>query len=105
MSLVLILANLMTLPHAEPFHLTLQTRAADGAVSTRKESWDPKATAVIVCDMWDLHHCLNAVRREKEMAPRGNDFLIRCRDAGVLIIHAPSDCMKPYADKIGRAHV
>lgn len=102
MSLVLLVASLMAVPHAEPFNLTLQTRAADGAVSTRKESWDPKATAVIVCDMWDLHHCLNAVRREKEMAPRVNDFLIRCRDAGVLIIHAPSDCMKPYADTPAR---
>jgi nicotinamidase-related amidase len=47
--------------------------------------------------MWDLHHCLNAVRRETEMAPRANEFLVKCRDKGVLIIHAPSSCMTPYA--------
>ena len=28
----------------------------------------PAETAVIVCDVWDAHHCLNAVRRVKEMA-------------------------------------
>ncbi|GIS57958.1 MAG: hypothetical protein CM1200mP2_01830 [Planctomycetaceae bacterium] len=27
---------------------------------TRSLKWQPKQTAVIVCDMWDLHHCLNA---------------------------------------------
>ena len=26
-----------------------------------KEQWEPRQTAVIVCDMWDSHHCLNAV--------------------------------------------
>ncbi|MBU6294744.1 MAG: cysteine hydrolase [Planctomycetes bacterium] len=101
MSPVLLMA-LFAGPGADPFQLTLQSRSADGAVATRKESWNPKGMAVIVCDMWDLHHCLNAVRREKEMAPRVNEFLTRCRDAGALIIHSPSDCMKPYADTPAR---
>ena len=26
-----------------------------------QQQWDPTKTAVIVCDMWDAHHCLNAV--------------------------------------------
>src|SRR5438552_18656675 len=45
-----------------------------GAFSVREavEHWDPQATAVIVCDMWDAHPCLNAVRRAEEMAPRMN---------------------------------
>ena len=34
-----------------------------------QDSWNPKQTAIIVCDMWDAHHCLNAVRRVEEMAP------------------------------------
>jgi nicotinamidase-related amidase len=46
--------------------------------------------------MWDLHHCKNAVTREGEMAPRMNEVLEKARSEGVLIIHAPSSCMKPY---------
>jgi nicotinamidase-related amidase len=61
------------------------------------ESWEPKQTAVVVCDMWDLHHCRNAVRREQEMAPRMNALLEKARAQGVFIIHAPSSCMKAYA--------
>ncbi len=33
------------------------------------EKWKPAETAVIVCDMWDLHHCKNAVDRAVQMAP------------------------------------
>ena len=27
--------------------------------SGAEEQWDPAATALIVCDMWNLHPCLN----------------------------------------------
>jgi nicotinamidase-related amidase len=64
--------------------------------TTQKETWAPQQTAVIVCDMWDLHHCLNAVRRGREMAPRMNRVLHNLRDRGVLVIHAPSSCMAAY---------
>lgn len=76
--------------------LTLQTRSATGRPVLVKEQWLPSRTAMIVCDMWDLHHCRNAVIREGEMAPRMNQVLEKARQAGVLIIHAPSSCMKPY---------
>lgn len=76
--------------------LTLQTRSATGRPALVKEQWLPSRTAMIVCDMWDLHHCRNAVIREGEMAPRMNQVLEKARQAGVLIIHAPSSCMKPY---------
>src|SRR5262249_46331828 len=56
----------------------------------------------IVCDMWDLHHCLNAVRRETEMAPRMDRVLKDARGRGVLIIHAPSGCMETYKDHPAR---
>jgi type 1 glutamine amidotransferase/nicotinamidase-related amidase len=59
-------------------------------------SWNPKETAIIVCDMWDTHHCLNAVRREVQIAPRMNQVLEKTRGQGVLIIHAPSSCMDYY---------
>ncbi len=73
------------------------------SVVTKDETWLPAETAVIVCDMWDLHHCLNAVRRVEELVPRMNQVLERARIAGATIIHAPSDCMKFYEDHPGRA--
>ena len=79
-----------------PLAFTLQTRSATNRAVAVKEQWLPSRTAIIVCDMWDLHHCRNAVIREGEMAPRMNEMLEKARAAGVLIIHAPSSCMKPY---------
>jgi len=77
--------------------------AGTGWVAIEKqEAWQPSQTAIIVCDMWDSHHCLNAVRRVVELAPRMNEVLKNARDRGVLIIHAPSSCMEPYADHPGR---
>ncbi len=79
-----------------PFSLTLQSRSPTGRATLVKEQWLPSRTAIIVCDMWDLHHCKNAVTREGEMAPRFNEVLEKARKDGVHIIHAPSSCMKPY---------
>ena len=87
---------------------TLDTRsrardaAGDWAVRQQKVLWDAKATAVIVCDMWDLHHCKNAVGRVGEMAPRMNQLLNTARAEGALIIHAPSSCMDFYRDHPAR---
>jgi nicotinamidase-related amidase/type 1 glutamine amidotransferase len=82
-----------------------RSRVADGAayrVQESLESWQARQTAIIVCDMWDSHHCLNAVRRAVEMAPRMNAVLETARQQGVTIIHAPSGCMEPYASHPGR---
>lgn len=69
---------------------------------TRQEKWKPEETAIVVCDVWDLHHCLNAVRRLEQFAPRLNEVLTKARDQGVTIIHSPSDCMDAYADHPAR---
>ncbi|MEZ6124764.1 MAG: isochorismatase family protein [Planctomycetaceae bacterium] len=69
---------------------------------TRSESWKPEETAIIVCDVWDLHHCLNAVRRVEELLPRLNAVVERGRSQGMTIIHAPSDCMAAYEDHPAR---
>ncbi|MBL9153409.1 MAG: SGNH/GDSL hydrolase family protein [Verrucomicrobiales bacterium] len=99
-ALALALALLSTAPGAmaaeSPLALKLQSRAPSGAVRISSEKWLPSRTAIIVCDMWDLHHCKNAVIREGEMAPRMNEVLEKARAAGVLIIHAPSSCMAAY---------
>ena len=87
------------------FTLKLRSRAeADGkfAVATKEQAWPTTKTAIIVCDMWDPHHCLNAVRREEEMAPRMDEFLMKARSQGAFIIHAPSSCMEPYKDHPAR---
>ncbi|MCH8828447.1 MAG: ThuA domain-containing protein [Planctomycetes bacterium] len=69
---------------------------------TRNEQWDATATAIIVCDMWDLHHCLNATRRGAEMAPRMNRLLKIVRKRGATVIHAPSGCMAAYKNHPAR---
>ena len=84
------------------FALTLRYRVPVAEKSnlfhtlTESENWPADKTAVVVCDVWDSHHCLNAVRRVQEMAPRMNEFLREARRRGALIIHAPSDCMQAY---------
>lgn len=60
--------------------------------------WNPKETAVIVCDMWDDHWCSSAAARVAEMAPRMNQFLDALRRRGVLVVHAPSGTMEHYKD-------
>lgn len=91
------------------FDVTLRTRGLDDqgrlAVTHERQEWDAKKTAVIVCDMWDLHHCLNAVRRVGELAPRMNRFLKEARGRGATIIHAPSSCVDFYKDHPAREHV
>lgn len=60
--------------------------------------WDPAATAVIICDMWDAHWCKRAEERVAALAPRIDDFVRRVRDDGALIIHAPSETLAFYED-------
>jgi outer membrane protein assembly factor BamB len=83
-----------------PLNLVLRSRPATDAgqfeVREKAQQWDTRKSAIIVCDMWDLHHCKRAVDRVKELAPRMNDVLTKARDRGVFIIHAPSDCMPFY---------
>jgi len=93
---ILLALSVSCLAAETPLSLTLQSRAPAGKATQVKEQWLPSRTAIIVCDMWDLHHCKNAVTREVEMAPRMNEVLGKARKDGVLIIHAPSSCMKPY---------
>jgi len=71
-------------------------------VVQKKVAWNPKQTALVICDVWDAHHCLNAVRRLEEMVPRMNEVVAKARSLGVLIIHAPSSCMEAYKEHPGR---
>ena len=66
------------------------------------EAWKPAETAVIICDMWDKHWCDDASARVEEMAPAMNRVITIAREKGVLIVHAPSECMSYYANYPGR---
>src|SRR5579871_5975302 len=103
---VVLIAALLAAPaFGGDFSLSLRTRPeADGkhAVATNAETWSGDKVAVIVCDVWDAHHCLNAVRREEEMLPRMEAFLTAARAKGALVIHAPSGCMDAYKDHPAR---
>jgi len=73
------------------------TQTVNGKVQTQASvQWDPKTTAVIVCDVWDYHHSINAVRRLEEMLPSMEKLLKVARNSGSIVIHSPSDCMPHY---------
>jgi type 1 glutamine amidotransferase/nicotinamidase-related amidase len=97
-----------TLSTADDFTLQLryQVETAPGSGRyhrlARQETWNPRETAVVVCDVWDLHHSQNAVRRLEEFAPRLDELLKETRRQGATIIHSPSDCMDAYADHPAR---
>src|SRR5262245_49725691 len=73
--------------------LQLHLRSAAGE---RTESWDPRRTALIICDMWDDHWCKGAARRVAELAGPLDATVKAARKKGVFIIHAPSTTVAPY---------
>jgi nicotinamidase-related amidase len=87
---------------AEP--ITLHTRrqiesapkSGEWKPEEKTVQWEPKKTAIIICDMWDKHWCKGATERVAEMAPRMNEVIKAARAKGVFIIHSPSDTMKFY---------
>jgi nicotinamidase-related amidase len=85
--------------------LTTRLREPEGggyAVREKAARWEPGQSAVVVCDMWDIHWCKGASQRVGEVAPTMNRFLEAARDRGALIVHSPSSCMEPYKDHSGR---
>ncbi len=68
------------------------------AATEKAVAWEPKRTAIIVCDMWDDHWCKSATARVGELAGPMNDMLKAARKQGVFVIHAPSTCAAFYKD-------
>lgn len=91
-------------PQTKP--LVLKTRSRAGASLTDPLSkatveettveWDPRKTALIICDMWDQHWCRGAAQRVEELAGPMNKVVEAARDRGVFIIHAPSTTVDFY---------
>jgi nicotinamidase-related amidase len=86
----------------EPLKLTLRTRMKGDqdtyTVVEKKVAWDPKKSALILCDMWDDHWCKSAAKRVDEMAGPLNEVVKKARAQGVFIIHAPSSVTDFYKD-------
>lgn len=88
---------------SRPLHLRTRSAAEpDQPGTVLRTDWDPARSAVVICDMWDAHHCVSAARRVVEMAPRMNVVVAGLREQGALIIHAPSGCVDFYADTPAR---
>ncbi len=87
---------------AEPtLTLTLRSRAAPPgapavAATEAKATWDARATAIVVCDVWDDHWCKSATGRVNELAVPIDAMLKAARAKGVFVIHAPSTCTGFY---------
>ena len=88
--------------------LTVRTR---GETEQGSSVWEEKTatkeipvaeTAIILCDMWDKHWCSFASERVDKMAVEMNTVVCAARDAGVQIIHAPSDTLGFYQDTVQR---
>ena len=58
--------------------------------------WEPKETAFVIVDMWNVHWCHSATTRVGEIATKMNETLTAARSAGVHIIFAPSDVTSFY---------
>ncbi len=63
-----------------------------------QKNWAVSETALLLCDVWDIHWCKSATRRVGEMVPRMNEVVQAARKKGLLIVHAPSDTLGFYAD-------
>ena len=98
---------LVALAHAdEPLRLPAREQVAkpgsEFVAAGRTLEWNPRQTALVICDMWDAHTCPDAAARVAEMAPRVDEFAKAARARGVLIIHCPSNTMAFYKDHPGR---
>jgi nicotinamidase-related amidase len=82
--------------------LTLRSRLKGDrdryTIVEKKTTWDPKKTALIICDMWDDHWCKSAAKRVNEMAGPLNEVVKIARKQGIFIIHAPSSVTNFYKD-------
>jgi nicotinamidase-related amidase len=93
---------------AQVIKISVQKRIPSDSVKGKtvvvheEEKWNPLQTAIIICDMWDEHWCKGATERVTELAPAINNVISIARRNGVLIVHAPSECMDYYKDYPGR---
>src|SRR5579863_2084493 len=64
--------------------------------ATLRGQFSPAESAIVICDMWDKHWCTGATHRVEDIARRMDPVLRKARQAGILVIHAPSETMDFY---------
>lgn len=64
--------------------------------------WPPAQTALLLCDVWDLHWSRGANLRLASLLPRMDMVISQAREEGALIVHAPSDTMDFYPEHPAR---
>jgi nicotinamidase-related amidase len=57
---------------------------------------DTTKTALVICDMWDQHHCSPLTKRTSILAQKMITTINKTRNLGIQVIHAPSGCMDYY---------
>ena len=87
---------------AAPLSLNLRHRSKDGKATIKPATWDPKKTAIFICDMWDDHWCKSAARRVGEMARPLDKVVSQLRARGVFVVHSPSSVTTFYKGAPGR---
>ena len=90
-AILTIMAMIQNVLGADELNLKLRS-----GKSEKQAKWDPKKTALIICDMWDDHWCKSASRRVDEMAGPLNEVVKQARAKGIFIIHAPSSVTDFY---------
>jgi type 1 glutamine amidotransferase/nicotinamidase-related amidase len=84
------------------FRLRSRTRPDGPAGKSEEVSLERKVpaaeTAIVVCDMWNEHWCAGATKRCGALAAKMDPVLRAAREAGIRIIHCPSETMDFYAD-------
>ncbi len=68
-------------------------------------TWPVDQTALLLCDVWDLHWSRGANERLAPLLPRMDQVVRAARALGVRIIHAPSDTMDFYEGMPARQRV
>lgn len=71
-------------------------------VEEERQRWEAAQTALLLCDVWDLHWCRGANQRLAALLPRMEQTVQAARGMGVQIIHAPSDTMEFYEGSAAR---
>jgi uncharacterized protein YbbC (DUF1343 family)/nicotinamidase-related amidase len=90
-----------------PLRLTLRWRVKspgteEFAAKEKTVAWNPRKTAIIICDMWENHWCKSAAGRVAELAGPMNRVVQAARNRGVFVIHAPSSVTSFYNDTLQR---
>ncbi len=91
----------------DPLRIAIRSRERMAGANTADEKDEerllvPGETAIVICDMWNLHWCNSATRRCGELAKKMAPLIDQARARGIHIVHSPSETLDFYADHPAR---